>query len=96
MTATPRPLRRLRRGLALLAVLTAMLIAAACRFEAAGRAVAAVAAVGCLAAWLALLEFEGRAAERLEARSHRRGIAHRHGRSSSRARPANGPRRRIA
>ncbi|WP_133499598.1 hypothetical protein [Cognatilysobacter terrigena] len=95
MTATPRPLRRLRCALALLAVLTAMLIAGACRAEALARTVAALAAVGCLVAWLVLLDVEGRTAARLEARAHRRAAHRRHGRSV-RSRPPSGPTRRVA
>lgn len=96
MAAAPRPLRRLRRALALLATLTAVLIAAACRFETVGRAIAAIGAAGCLVAWLTLLELEGRAAERFETRSHRRGTAGRHGRSPSRGRTSKPGRRRAA
>jgi len=71
-THPPRPLRRLRRSLLTVGLLTAVLIAAACRLEAVGRVAASIAAIGCLALWCALLDAEGRACERLEARSHRR------------------------
>ncbi|HEY4560999.1 MAG TPA: hypothetical protein VIG54_09705 [Lysobacter sp.] len=70
-----QPLHRLRRLLGLVAALTAVLIAAVCRLETMGRAIAAIGVAACLVAWLALLEAEARAAERLEARSHRRGAA---------------------
>ncbi|WP_462114313.1 hypothetical protein [Lysobacter xanthus] len=76
-TPTPRPLRRLRRLLALLGFVTAALIAAACRLHAGGRAMAAVAAAICLIGWLALLDVEGRAAERLERHARRRAAARR-------------------
>ena len=67
-----RRLRRLRTLLALLAAATALLIAAACRFESTARAVAAIAALGCLVAWVFILEAEGRLADRLERRGPRR------------------------
>ncbi|GAB2522241.1 hypothetical protein [Lysobacter humi (ex Lee et al. 2017)] len=64
---TPRrQLRRIRTLLALLAGATAILIAAACRLESTARAFAALATVGCLVAWAAMLEVEGRIAERVE------------------------------
>jgi hypothetical protein len=44
----------------------------AARFESTARAVAAVAALGCVAAWLVVLEAEGCMAERLERRGMRR------------------------
>ena len=94
--AMPRPIHRLRRLLALVAVLTAVSIAAVCRLEAAGRALAAVAAVTCLGAWLALLEAEARAAERLEARGHRRMQPRAPLPASARSRPASRRRRRAA
>lgn len=65
-TTPRRQLRRIRALLALLAGATAVLIAAACRFESTARALAALATVGCLVAWAAMLEVEGRIAERLE------------------------------
>jgi hypothetical protein len=94
MPATPRPLRRLRRALVLVGIVTVLLIAAACRLEAVGRLVAALAALACLVAWSVLLDAEGRACERLETRSHRRIATRKPGRAA-RARPA-GRRRRAA
>lgn len=94
--AMSHPLHRLRRLLALVAVLTAILIAAVCRLEAVGRAIAAIGVAACLVAWLTLLEAEARAAERLEARSHRRGAARVLPRSSSRSSSAARKRRRAA
>lgn len=73
--APPRPLRRLRRALVLVGMLTVLLIAAACRLEAVGRIAAALAALACLAAWSMLLDAEGRACERLDVRMHRRGAS---------------------
>jgi hypothetical protein len=93
-TSPPRPIRRLRRALVMVGTLTTVMIAAACRLEAGGRAAAALAAVACLALWCVLLEAEGRACDRLEARAHRRASA-RPAARSARTRPA-GRRRRAA
>ena len=68
----PRPIRRLRRALVIVAALTGLLIAAACRLDAAPRVAASIGAVAGLALWCMLLEAEGRACDRLEARGHRR------------------------
>ena len=76
-SATPRPLRRLRRALALLATVTALLIAAACRLETVGRAAAAIGALACLAVWVVVLELDGRASDRLDGRGPRRAAARR-------------------
>ena len=92
MAAAPRPLRRLRRALVLVGILTVLLITAACRLEAVGRVVAALGAVACLAAWSVLLEAEGRACDRLEARAHRR-VASRKTARATRTRPSNRRRR---
>lgn len=77
-TELNRRLRRLRRALAFLAAVTALLVAVACRLESTGRAVAAIAALGCLIAWLVVLETEGRVADRLERRGQRRRTLPRH------------------
>lgn len=82
--APSRRLRRLRRCLALLAAMTAILIAAACRLEALGRATAALAAVACLVAWVFVLEAEGRLAERVEQRATKRRLT---GRGAASHRP---------
>ena len=87
MSTTPRPLRRLRRVLTLLAGFTVLSIAAAFRLEAAGRAIAAVAALAGLVAWLAVLEQEGRTADRLESRSAPKAAARRHVRRVRARRP---------
>ncbi|HEY4581601.1 MAG TPA: hypothetical protein VIG88_01860 [Lysobacter sp.] len=90
------PLHRLRRLLALVAALTAALIAAACHFQSLRRALAVLAAGACIVAWLALLEAEARAAERLETRARRR-LPHRPSpRVSARPVPAGRRRRRAA
>lgn len=96
MSTTPRPLRRLRRALAMLGALTVLLVAAAVRLESAGRAVAAVAAFACLVAWMVLLEREGRTADRLDAHAHRRTALQRPTRAASRPRPAGRRDRRAA
>jgi hypothetical protein len=92
MPATPRPVRRLRRALVLVGTATVLLIAAACRLEAIGRVMAALAALACLVAWSVLLDAEGRACDRLEARTHRRAATRKAGRNS-RSRPASRRRR---
>jgi hypothetical protein len=91
--SAPRPLRRLRRALVLVGILTALVITAACRLEALGRVVAALAALACLAVWSMLLEAEGRACDRLETRAHRRISARRAGHA---VRPRPSSRRRRA
>ncbi|WP_133479937.1 hypothetical protein [Cognatilysobacter segetis] len=93
-TPPPRPIRRLRRCLVWVGILTALLIAAACRLDTAGRVIASIGAVAGLALWCALLDAEGRACERLEARSHRRSGSRSTARSA-RPRPV-GRRRRAA
>ena len=71
-TASHRKLRRLRGLLTLLAAGTALSVAMAARLESTARAVAAIAALGCVVGWLVVLEAEGRMAERLERRGMRR------------------------
>lgn len=88
----PRPLRRLRRALVLVGILTAVLITAACRLDAMARIIAAIGALACLAAWSILLDAEGRACDRLEARAHRRVSARRPARTA-RTRPSSRRRR---
>jgi hypothetical protein len=90
-----RKLRHLRALLALLATGTAFSIVMAARFESTVRAVAAVAALACVVAWLLVLEAEGRMAERLERRGTRRrlGLA---SRPAARATPRREPARRVA
>ncbi|MFZ5657123.1 MAG: hypothetical protein ACOY37_08740 [Pseudomonadota bacterium] len=93
--STPhRRLRRLRGLLALLAVATALFVTAATRLESTARGIAAVGALGCVIAWLAVLEAEGRIAERLE----RRGLRRRSSRGRLPQRPASrrDPARRAA
>lgn len=67
-----RRLRRLRGVLGLLATATALLVVAASRLESTGRALAAIGALGCLVAWLVVLDLEGRVADSVERRSLRR------------------------
>lgn len=87
-TSPARRLRRLRAALGLVAALTALLIAAACRLESIGRGAAAVGVLACLATWVVLLDLEGRLAERIERREPRRSPAPR-----ARARRTAGERR---
>ena len=83
----PRPLRRLRRALVLVGALTALLITAACRLEAGGRLAAGLGALACLVAWSLLLDAEGRACDRLEARARRHGASRKSARTT-RPRPS--------
>ncbi|TCZ88086.1 hypothetical protein [Lysobacter sp. N42] len=89
-----RRLRRLRGLLALLAVATALFVAAATRLESGARGIAAVGALGCVIAWLVVLEAEGRIAERLERRGLRRRGAR--GRVAQRSAARRAPSRRAA
>lgn len=93
--APSRRLRRLRRWLALLAMATAFLIAAACRFEAVARAVAALGAVACLVAWVIVLDVEGRLADRVEQRGSKRRLPAR-GTASHRSPARRATRRKAA
>lgn len=76
-TASARRLRRLRGLLGVLAAATALCVMAAARLESTGRALAAIGALGCVVAWLVLLEVEGRLAESVERRGLRRGAGSR-------------------
>ncbi len=79
MSRTPsiRRLRRLRGVLGALAAAAALCVMAATRMESTGRALAAIGAVGCVIAWLVLLDIEGRLADSVERRGLRRGAASR-------------------
>lgn len=88
-----RPLRRLRRALVLVGALTAVLVLVASRLETMARAVTAIAAFACLIGWLALLEVEGRAAERLETQARRRTGRRLANRAAAHKRPVDARRR---
>lgn len=76
-TSSIRRLRRLRGVLGALAAAAALCVMAATRLESTGRALAAIGALGCVVAWLVLLEVEGRLADSVERRGLRRGAASR-------------------
>lgn len=67
-----RRLRRIRGVLGFLATATVVFVAAASRLDSTGRALAAIGALGCLVAWLVVLDMEGRLADSVERRSLRR------------------------